>query len=138
MQVGIGHLSVYYTCPQCFMIMFSYYMVLKLWLLLLNFKFTICNLRAEWEFLCIIIGDVHKFISHCLISLDPCKPNHKRILTFINTYWSISCKTYVSSFTTQICEPKYILSKNVQTQKMPIVKFAHNQTSLIFKLNIVR
>ena len=25
----------------------------------------------EWVILCIIIGDVHKFIDHCLIPLDP-------------------------------------------------------------------
>ena len=29
-------------------------------------------LRAEWRTKCSIIGDVHRFIGHCLIPLDPC------------------------------------------------------------------
>ena len=39
------------------------------------------SITIEWLILCIIIGDVNQFMSHCLITLDPC---HFRLINF---YW---------------------------------------------------
>ena len=65
---------------QRFIITFSYSLVLQLLRLLLNFlsvgsiswisKHSTEFLSTEWVILCIIIGDVHQFNSHCLIPLD--------------------------------------------------------------------
>ncbi len=49
----------YYTFPQSFGLTFSYSLAQQPWGLLLNF-----DLQVHWE--------VHQFISHHLISLDPC------------------------------------------------------------------
>ena len=86
---GRGHWAFYYTSSQSFIINFSYSMVQQLWKLLLNFDWmvhqveftnvltTYCNLKKSLYFKCLYVEctyvNVHQFISHCLIPLDPWK-----------------------------------------------------------------
>ena len=68
-QGGRGHWAVYYTSTQSSIITF--------FLIGWSIKSSVPTFQppiviAEGIILCIIIGDVHKFIDHCLIPLDPC------------------------------------------------------------------
>ena len=82
LQRGKGHWAVYYTCPQSFIITFSYSFVGSTnFGTILNFdlfvKLSVYNFQPliviyRRGILCIIIGGVHQFIGHCLIPLDPC------------------------------------------------------------------
>ncbi len=69
---------MYYTSPQSFIITFSYSLTLgtsvKLivcFIKLSDQTFQPLILRSERVILRYIIGNVHQFIGHCLIPLDP-------------------------------------------------------------------
>ena len=75
---GTGHCAVYYTGPQCFIITFSYSLDqqwFRDWLVqeveYPNVATNDCILQKE-VILCLIFGDVHQVIGHCLIPLDLC------------------------------------------------------------------
>ena len=82
LQGGRGHWAVYYTSPQSFSIMF----LIPYWLnnFEANFEFWLVGSwswvskrfkhllqSSEGVIFCNIIGDVHQFMGHCLIPLDP-------------------------------------------------------------------
>ncbi len=74
--------NVYYTSPQSFIITFSYWLNSQLWghnqfrlvgsLSLVSKHFNQLLQSTEEVILYDIIGDVHQFIGHYLIPLDPC------------------------------------------------------------------
>ena len=78
-QGGRGHWPVYFTRPQSFIIPNVF---LIRWLNkfgnLINFDWLVFDIECsnvstteEGLIVCIVIGDVHQFIRHCLIPLDP-------------------------------------------------------------------
>ena len=79
-QIGRGHWIGYYTSPQRFLMTFSYYLAQQLWGNFIEFWLigsqSWVSKRFNQNFtdgiiLCIIIGDIHIFVGHCLIHLNP-------------------------------------------------------------------
>ena len=75
-----GHWTVYYTSPQSLIITISYPLALQpwtlgfliVWLIYLSVETTQSLIAStEGVIMCIITGDVHQFIGHCFIPLDP-------------------------------------------------------------------
>ncbi len=100
-----GQWAVYYTSPQGFMTMFSCSLTKQLWGLFFDligwfiklsvqiFQSPIVIYRRG-----IIIGDVHKFIGHCLFSLDP----WTIIMHSRETFVKYSARFYRNSFQAKI------------------------------------
>ena len=61
-----GHLAVYYTSPQSFILTFPCSYSKQAFI-----ELNVSTTTTGGVILCIIIGDVHQFKSHCLIPLDP-------------------------------------------------------------------
>ena len=75
------------TSSQSFIIIFSYSLVQQLWVYFFNLDWLVYWVSKRFDLqlqstkgviLCIIIaiGDVHRYIGHCLIPLDPCIVRH--------------------------------------------------------------
>ena len=77
-QTEWGQWVVHHTGPQSFIMMLSYLLALQHWGLLIGWSFSRVFKRSnhylystEVEIWCITIRDIHQFISHCLIPLEP-------------------------------------------------------------------
>ena len=84
--------------------------------------------------MCILIGDVHQFISHCLITLDPCKLTFG-LLLFKKKLYELNTRRKLVAFSAHLKSPKWRKNNNFRFQKlhkMPLLYLLTFYVSFIF------
>ena len=105
--------AVHYTSPQSFMITFSHWGLLIGGFMKLSVQTfqPLILIYRRGKFVCIIIEDVHKFIDHCLIPLDPCTltQTHTHTPNYTHTHTHKQCNLYTIMYK-HFCSSYFIVN----------------------------